>query len=241
MTMQRLIASAQDLGEREVGVIAATNELARDGHVLEPSGINLANYRKNPIVLFGHDIEQPIAACTAIAVENGSLAGRIQFAPPGVSARADEICGLTKAGILSGISIGFDILEAEPLDPAKGTRGGLHITQSELLEISVVSVPADTGAGIVARSFTARPGATAMLRSLRPLAPHVIARTFARITAGPRVPLIQIGPQGAAELDRAHTRVAFAGVAAREAERRERISYEQRQLDLKQLSGATEH
>lgn len=241
MTMQRLIASAQDLGEREVGVIAATNELARDGHVLEPSGISLSNYRRNPVVLWSHDPEQPIAACTAVAVEDGALAARIQFAPAGASAMADEVCALVKSGIIRGVSVGFNPIDHEPLDPSLGSRGGMRITSSELLEISFVSVGADTGAAVVARSFSARPGTAAMLRALRPLAPHIIERTFARITSGPRVPLIQLGPHGAPELDRSHTRVAWASVAAREAERREHLSYEQRQLDLMRLSGVTEH
>jgi hypothetical protein len=76
MTMQRFLGSVQDLGEREVGVIVATDQLARDGHVLEPSGIDLSNYRANPIVLWQHIPEQPVGACTAIAVENGELAAR---------------------------------------------------------------------------------------------------------------------------------------------------------------------
>ena len=241
MSVQRLISTATDLGEREIGVIAATDQVARDGHVLEPSGINLSNYRRNPIVLWSHDPEQPVGACTAVAVEDGALAARIQFAPEGTSATADEICSLVKSGIVKGVSIGFDPLEAEPLDPALGSRGGLRILSSELLEISLVSVGADTGAAVVARSFSARPGAQALLRGLRSLPSHAVERALARIATAPRVPLVRLSAQDQAALDRRHTRVAWAAGQARDVEQRERYGYEQRQADLHRLSGARTH
>ncbi len=142
MTMQRFLTGGmQDLGPREVGVVASTDQLARDGHILEPRGISLDNYRRNPIVLWTHDITQPVGAATAVAVEGRSLAARIEFAPAGASAVADEICSLVKSGVIKGVSVGFDPIDVEPIDPKMGSRGGLHITTSELLEISFCAIP----------------------------------------------------------------------------------------------------
>jgi HK97 family phage prohead protease len=183
VTMHRFVSGGvESLGEREVGIICSTAELARDGHVIEQSGIKLANYRKNPVVMWDHDTTQPaVGVCTSIGLQSGSLAARIEFAPEGASNLADEICGLVKAGIVRGVSIGFDPIDAVPLDPNKGSRGGLRITESELFEISFCNIPVDTGAGVVARSFSARPGALAMLRALprtSPTSPEGIERAM---------------------------------------------------------------
>jgi HK97 family phage prohead protease len=182
--MERFFAgSVEPLGPREVGVIAATSGLARDGHVIAVGGMDLSNYRKNPIVLWQHLPEQPIGVTTALSVVDGDLLARIAFAPEGMSATADQICSLTKAGILQGVSIGFDIQEATPLDPARGTRGGLHITRSELIDISVVSIPADSGAGVVQRALSHREVLT-LFRSLTSISSEAIDRATARVSRG---------------------------------------------------------
>jgi HK97 family phage prohead protease len=141
------------LGPREVEIRMMTSALARDGHIVEPAGVVIDNYLKNPIQLWQHNPEFPVGCNQDLRIEDGGIVARTVFAPAGVSAKADEICGLVKNGIVRSVSIGFDALDAEPLDPKLGARGGLHITKWELLECSFVSIPADPGALVTARDL----------------------------------------------------------------------------------------
>ena len=217
MSLERFIASAETLGDREIGVIAATDQLARDGHILEPDGIDLSNYRKYPVVLFSHEPEQPVGACTAIGVENGSLAARIEFAPAGISHIADEICSLVKAGVLRGISIGFQPLECEPLDP-KEPWGGQRFITSELYEMSIVAVGADTDALVVSRAFS--PRQMRAVRALRPLNRSAVEGVLSRISV-PRVPEYLLTPQQIREREQSRVNQVWA---AQELSRRERAT-----------------
>jgi hypothetical protein len=165
---------------------------------------------------------------------------RIKFAPPGVSAIADETRGLVKAGVLKGISAGVLPLEVEPLDP-KNPYGGQRLVRAELLEISFVPVPASATALVTARAF--RPGAAALLRSLPAVSGHAIERAFACVG---RV----LAPQTPIGLLSDHERTRFYAEAARQrtmtvwaleqAERaRERdYSYARRQEEMRQLRNA---
>lgn len=85
---------------------------------------------------------------------------------------------LVKSGIIRGVSIGFDAQESEPLDP-RNPRGGQRITRSEMLECSFVSVPADTGATVVARSYSA-----GTFQGLAPLPAEAIRRAVGMIARG---------------------------------------------------------
>jgi len=153
MTMMRAAVNAQinPLGENEVEVIISTSALARDGHILEPAGCDLTNYRTNPIVLWQHNPDVPVGRAADLVIEGDRIRARITFAPSGISPKADEVRGLVKNGIVSGVSVGFDVSDSEPLDPKK-PYGGQRFTKWELLECSFCSVPADPGAAVTART-----------------------------------------------------------------------------------------
>lgn len=114
MMRRFLAASTETLSARRVRVIAATSDLARDGFILAVGGLAVENFRRNPIVLWSHDPTQPVGKATDIAVANGRLLATIDFAAEGISECADRVCGLVKGGVVSGVSIGFDILETQP-------------------------------------------------------------------------------------------------------------------------------
>jgi HK97 family phage prohead protease len=145
-------ADITPVGDDEVDVIMSTGVIARDGHILVPSGANLAPYRANPMVLWQHDSMQVVGKAHSVRVEGDKIVARILFTPLGVSTKADEIRALVKSGFVTTVSVGFEPKESEPLDPAK-PRGGQRFTAWELLECSFVSVPADTGAVVTARAY----------------------------------------------------------------------------------------
>jgi HK97 family phage prohead protease len=153
-TMLRGIFAAEirELDNDEVEVVMSTGKLARDGHILEPQGVDLSGYRKNPIILWQHSPNAPIARAEEVAVDGEKITARIRFAPAGVSDDADRIRGLVKSGIVSTMSVGFDPDwdSAEPIDPKK-PRGGQRFKHWTLLECSFVSVPADPDAVVTAR------------------------------------------------------------------------------------------
>jgi HK97 family phage prohead protease len=139
------------LGDDEVIVVMSTATVARDGHILIPAGVDLTAYRRNPIILWNHDVEHPIGRAEQIEVGADKITARVRFAPLGVSKKADEIRGLVKAGVVCTVSVGFEPTDGEPLDRTK-PRSGMRITAWELLETSFCSVPVDTGAMVTARA-----------------------------------------------------------------------------------------
>ena len=145
-------ATIATLGDREIEIRMSTAQRARDGHILEPSGCDLTNFLANPIVLFSHDVTKPVGTASDVAVEPDCIRAKVVFAPAGVSPTADEVCGLTKAGVLRGVSIGFNILDGEPIDPAR-PRAGLRATSWELYECTICAIPVDTGAVVTARAM----------------------------------------------------------------------------------------
>ena len=176
--MRRFVGDVEPLDDLTVAICASTSALARDGHILEASGLDLSNYRRNPIVLWQHSPQDPVGVAESVAVRDGTLFARVRFAEPGISAVADQVRALVKSSIVKGVSIGFDPVEGEPLDP-KRPRGGQRFTRAELLEISFCSIPADVGAGVTARS--AAHSAAAIVRGLPRLPAAVIQRAAARI------------------------------------------------------------
>lgn len=97
---------------------------------LKPSA--LTNYMKNPIVLAFHNHSMPIGKVLEVKVTELGL-----FVKAKISKGAGNVYDLIKDGVLSTFSVGFMILDAN-YDPKSDT---FYITEVELTEISVVSVP----------------------------------------------------------------------------------------------------
>lgn len=108
----------------------------RAGDLIDPSvwsaGDSLSNFKKNPILLFNHDYDEPIGKVEDIEARSDGL-----FIRAKITAAAGKIYSLIADGVLSTFSVGFRLLDAKWI----GETETFLITKVELLEISVVSVP----------------------------------------------------------------------------------------------------
>lgn len=131
--VRTLIEDTKALSDSETGtfeVVITTENLDRYQEVIKLDGWDLAHYRNNPIVLWGHDHNQPIGMATSVEIVDGKMIAKGKFAP---TPKAQEVRQLYDFGIIKATSVGF--IEKE--------REGNLITKAELLEFSFVSVPAN--------------------------------------------------------------------------------------------------
>lgn len=144
MTMKRaysvLEIKAVDDGEGLITGIATTPSTDRMGDIVEPEGAQF----KLPIpLLWQHDSRQPIGMVERAKVTANGIEVVARIAR-GVSKRIDEAWGLIKAGLVRGLSIGFNAIESADI---KGTWG-VRFIKWEWLELSAVTIPANSDASI---------------------------------------------------------------------------------------------
>ena len=126
----------------EIIGVASTQNADRDGEVIIQSGWQLDNFRKNPVILAGHDYWSfPIGKATDILIEGSRLLFKMVFA---TTEKGQEAAQLVKEGVLNAFSVGFI---------PKNWSDADTIAEAELLEISLVSVPANPEAVVLAKGM----------------------------------------------------------------------------------------
>lgn len=137
------------LGDRDIGLIISTESPDRDHDIITADGWQLKNYRKNPIVLYAHDYHGlPVARAKKIMTGEGQLRVIDEFAPADVNPMAETVFQLIKRGFLNAASVGFMPIKWS----FNETRVGYDFEETELLEHSIVPVPAHPEALVEARS-----------------------------------------------------------------------------------------
>lgn len=125
---------------RQATFTITTGAVDRDNDTISPDGWELKNYLKSPVVLFGHDSRSlPIGRAIDIRTVGDSLVSTVEFPPEGTYAFADTVLAMVKGGFLKATSVGFRPLEVT----INEERGGLDFQRQELLEWSIVPVPAN--------------------------------------------------------------------------------------------------
>lgn len=148
-------------------VQCSAESIDRQGEIIVQSGIEYASYlAKNPVVLWQHQKDMPIARVVAMWLNSTGLAAKVKWPPLGASAKSDEIRALVNAGVVNAISVGIRAIETIPIDPSNPKRGPQKFLRSELLEISFCSLPAQQDALVMRGGNDAAAARAKRLRDL---------------------------------------------------------------------------
>lgn len=207
-------AESIDPEKRTLRTLVNTNDVDRDGEIVEPMGFkeDIGNFKKNPVLLWGHNPFEPaIGKATEIDISKEAMEMEFQFMPLGEMVRSDEVFAAFKAGVLTSFSVGFRALEVKPpeFDDAGQQTAPRRITRSELLEVSAVTIPANTNA--VVKRLGSPEEVVGRLDSMTDAellnyAARLVAETRTLRNAGVRIP---------AELNKALTALQIASMGVK--------------------------
>jgi HK97 family phage prohead protease len=134
-----------------VQALVSTDEVDRYQEVVLPTSFkkHLKKYRMNPVILWAHSHHAfPIGKCEKVKVVDHGLEMQIRFAVK-ENPDAQIVYDLMKGGYLNAFSIGFAPIKYT--DGATDKEPRRTYEEVELLETSVVPVPAASGALVQAR------------------------------------------------------------------------------------------
>ena len=134
-----------DDDKREIEGIATTPTPDRVGDIVEPKG---AAFKLPLPLLWQHNSSQPIGSVTHAKVTSDGITIKAKLAkidePGTLKDRLDEAWQSLKHGLVRGLSIGFKPLESAQIKETFSLR----FTSWEWLELSAVTIPANSEASI---------------------------------------------------------------------------------------------
>ena len=149
-------AKSKKKQSEKVSFIASTSSPDRYFDIIEQSGWDLSSYRKNNVVLLNHDSSQLPIAKGNVHIRNNQLVIDVEFDDE--DPRAQEVKRKAQNGFMNAVSVGFRPLESTsrsdlPKDNKYyGTRG-MYYSKAELLEVSIVTIPANGEATMLEQKF----------------------------------------------------------------------------------------
>jgi HK97 family phage prohead protease len=140
-----VVEKATRLKEGEVEFVVSTNALDSHGERIDVDGIDFKAYKKNPVVLYGHDgFNLPIARTKKIWKDGNKLMAKAEFYLK--DEFAAKVYNYILDGFLSAVSIGGMVKE--------WADDGMTIAKLEMREFSVVTMPANPEALVSAKSLS---------------------------------------------------------------------------------------
>lgn len=121
----------------------STGAIDRDKDTLAVEGWNVGNFLKagGPVLWAHQSRDLPIGKAPWVRAQAGSLKARVEFAPADVYPFAETVRRLVDFGALKATSVGF--LPDFAKSAWNEERGGFDFKGQELLEFSIVPVPAN--------------------------------------------------------------------------------------------------
>ena len=211
------------------------NSLDRMGTRIEPEGIDTAGFQRNPVFLWGHggygtfsgppDIANVIGRTLSTrisALDRGAgdatkaLDIEVEFMPGSINEKAEQALQMVRKGYLNAVSIGLAVRDfvVEKGPDHKGQKTSIIVyTDTEMLEASLVPIPANSNALALQKSFPAlypdhqsSDGLSAVMRWL----------TSSRPTGSPRPARADIDPK--AVVQEAHRLQQVAALQSQQAQ-----------------------
>lgn len=141
-------------GERRMTFVASDATRDSYGTVLLPDGWELDRFNKNPIIGYMHDVHYASDPDAVIGkgrayVEDDRLMVDVEFEPEGMNEKADKVWKKLEFGTLNAVSVGFAALEGRWGEGEEGPgkkNETYYYTRMDLLEVSVVAIPANPNA-----------------------------------------------------------------------------------------------
>ena len=125
-------------------MVIASNELSRNGDEVNLWGISFKDYRKNPVVLWSHDTYSGIPIAKTLKIghdDQGRIVADFEFnSGDEFAARVENAWN---GGFMRGASIQYMPTKVVEVRNEDGKVERLRVEESELLEWSLVPVPAD--------------------------------------------------------------------------------------------------
>lgn len=141
-------------GADGLSFVASTDAPDRYGDTVDQTGWDTASFEANPVLLWAHDYSKPPVGKVGQLDKSGNLTARaIEFTPKEMNAFGAEVGAMVEAKFLNTVSVGFLPKAWEERYDEGGRFLGYHFKSAELLEISVVPVPANPQALAEGRAF----------------------------------------------------------------------------------------
>ena len=145
-----IVATAKQADSGTIHAVASTPAIVRMGDVVEQD-FDLTEFKKNPIIVHNHDYAGPvIGKATDIGFKDGNLVMSVQFDEHDTNPLGQRIANQYRTKYMSAFSVGFSpgkVVPRNKLDkdhPAYSAKAvGSYMSESTLLEVSAVSIPAN--------------------------------------------------------------------------------------------------